>query len=187
MLSSVPLSIGRLVKLTHLSLSNNQLSSLPHTLDFCHQLETLNISHNKFQTIPGVVLNMKNLKCLRRANNQGFLQRISDRKFQEFPHLRIKEVDESVDKDSPDLLQSLAAKEIMSLHVNYWLVDSLPSLACKLLDTYGNQYNYCYQCHDNITNSKQGMVCYLYTVEPSNIDCETTRNDSTNSLRPPYT
>ena len=148
LLYQLPPSVGRLQNLEHLSLAKNYLRNLPITLEFCQKLETLDISRNKFRAIPGVVLHLKNLKSLRRLNNSGFLSRWEG--LDQFPHIQSKPSQIESDKDEPDSLQSQTARAIMTFHVNYWSIDSLSSLQCKLLDTYGSIYNYCFKCHTAI-------------------------------------
>ena len=158
-LQELPPSVGRLRKLQFLSLSSNDLSTLPITLQFCCNLETLDLSGNKFPAIPGVVLRLEKLTSLKRLGNAGLLQRWDG--LQQFPHLKVNKPKDTPTKDEPDSLQSQAARSVMASQINYWSVDNLPSLQCKLLDTYGSKYRYCHNCYTpTATNDGKHIAAY---------------------------
>ena len=111
----------------------------------------LNIFGNDFKAIPGVVLNLQNLKSLRRLNNP-LVQRWSG--LETFPHIKVVKTQKQQNLDGTvETLQCQAARTVMSFHIDYWSADSLPSLQCKLLDSYGSKYNYCHNCHTTTSNN----------------------------------
>ncbi len=158
-LTNLPPSIGRLRKLEHVSLSHNQLTTLPLTLEFCQNLQSLNISHNKFKAVPAVVLNLKNLKSLRRLSNP-LIHRWNG--METFPHIRETKTPLKQNTDIVETLQSLSARTVMTFHIDYWSKEYLPSLQCKLLDTYGSKYNYCYNCHTATGNNNGKINCKIH-------------------------
>lgn len=64
-LHSLPTTIGSLGKLEFLSLANNELKTLPVTLQCCRQLRVLDIRWNSFEyCIPPVLLRLSRLESL---------------------------------------------------------------------------------------------------------------------------
>jgi len=66
---SVPFMIGEFSKLKHISLKNNLLSFLPHTMSGLINLKSVNLSNNNFQTLPPFIGRFKELKELYVQNN----------------------------------------------------------------------------------------------------------------------
>ena len=61
---SLPETIGNLINLKHLYLTNNELSSLPATIGNLINLETFNLFNNKLNSVPAEILNIKNNICI---------------------------------------------------------------------------------------------------------------------------
>ena len=152
-----PPSVGRLCKLEVLSLNGNELSELPVTLGFCKQLKVLNLQKNQFTRLPSVILHLEKLEDLRRLDNplpprwNGFAS---------FPHLTtsksMPKTDEQKVVYNSDSLQMLCTKAIFTSHIDYWRLDSVGPLQCKMLDHLAKEFAICENCHSVV--HKQGML-----------------------------
>ena len=167
-LSAFPPSVGRLRKLETLTLSKNNLSDLPVTLSFCENLKVLNLKGNGFNRIPGVVLRLKKLEDFRRIDNplplrwNGFASppHVTSSYSNPDPNKKSK-AQNSKTKDgvqvayNPDGLQMLCTKAVFTYQLDYWKLDMLGPLQCKILDSLASQFVICENCHTAIP--KQGM------------------------------
>lgn len=63
-LQTLPNSIDKLVNLSFLQLSQNQLQQLPQSIGSLGTLEYLNIDENKLDSLPSNIVNLKNLRTL---------------------------------------------------------------------------------------------------------------------------
>ena len=69
-LTSLPESIGNLSSLSVLALYSNQLTSLPENIGNLSNLEELNLSGNQLISIPNSIINLTNLNVLVVSSNQ---------------------------------------------------------------------------------------------------------------------
>ena len=145
-LSSFSPSVGRLRKLEVLSLAKNNLTDLPVTLGFCENLKTLNLQGNKFRYIPGIVLHLDKLEDLRRLDNP-LPPRWSG--FETAPHINTtsKGDDKKEKVYNPDSLQTLCTRVAFTNHIDYWKLDTVGPLQCKILDSLASQFVICENCH----------------------------------------
>ena len=67
--SKVPPEIGKLKKLIHLSLYNNEIESFPPEIGELSQLKTLNIQHNSLTSLPPEIGDLHNLETIHMAGN----------------------------------------------------------------------------------------------------------------------
>lgn len=147
-MKAFPPSVGRLRKLEELSLANNQLSGLPATLEFCEQLKVLNLKMNKFSRIPAVVLHLENLEELKRLDNP-LPPRWNG--FEGFPHISASSTSAKTGGEkktfNPDSLQMLCTKATFTRHLDYWNMDTIGPLQCKILDRLAAEFVVCENCH----------------------------------------
>ena len=165
-LSTFPPSIGRLRKLETLTLSKNKLTDLPVTLTFCENLKVLNLKGNSFNRIPGIVLRLKKLEDLRRIDNplplrwNGFASPPHVTSAYSNPNTK-SNTENSKTKEgaavtyNPDGLQMLCTKAVFTNQLDYWKLDMLGPLQCKILDSLASQFVICENCHTAIP--KQGV------------------------------
>lgn len=147
-------SVGRLTKLEELDLSGNELSSLPITLAFCKNLSTLDLHNNNFRQLPGVIHEFHNLKTLRRLQNP-----LTPRYECHGPHFtrKINKAAQTNEKDGkrvyqPISLQASCTTVIFSSQVDYWEVDTIGPLQCKILDRLATQFSICDNCKRMLSN-----------------------------------
>ena len=62
--------LTELFQLTHLNVSNRQLTALPESLGALHQLQKLDYEHNQLRTLPESLGQLRSLKWLNWAGNQ---------------------------------------------------------------------------------------------------------------------
>ena len=68
-LSSIPVTISSMSRLTKLNLASNNISTLPRELAHCQHLQIVNISCNNFIEIPDSLWKLQSLKELIANNN----------------------------------------------------------------------------------------------------------------------
>ena len=80
-LSSLPSSLGNLIRLKTLDISFNKLEAVPEQLHMLKNLEKLNLSHNKLTLLPSFILSLKNLKSFLVSRNplKGFPKEVVER------------------------------------------------------------------------------------------------------------
>lgn len=108
--------MGYLRKLRALNLCNNQLESLPCTLNKLSLLHSLSLHNNKLTTLPVELVRLKNLECLSLRDNPLVVRFVKDMVY-----------------DPPSLLE-LTARYIKNTNVKYTTND-LPPLLVNYLDT----------------------------------------------------
>ena len=75
-LSSIPIMISYMTRLTNLNLASNNISTLPRELAHCQQLQTVNISSNNFIEIPDTLWSLQSL--LELIANNNFIANINE-------------------------------------------------------------------------------------------------------------
>ena len=165
-----------------LSLNTNYLQTLPNTISFCRQLEELNLEKNGFSYLPGVILQLKSLKTLRRWGNSELMRgagALSHDRCNKYismaPEMLLGSSQEAPGGEVTPL-KLLALQRIMTSRIDYWESSSLAPVVCKILDNAQSQFKICDHCFVAKPLEVRGECACVFTLRYAlRSECEVSR------------